>query len=48
MRSRAVSAEDASLKCVDEFCYFGNMIRAGGVPDISSVTRVRNGWKKFR
>ena len=39
---------DVSLECVEEFCYLGNMICAGGGAEASSIVRVRCGWKKFR
>ena len=39
---------DKSLECVDEFCYLGDMISAGGGAEASSVARIRSGWKKYR
>lgn len=39
---------DMSLECVDEFCYLGDMISAGGGAEAGSVARIRSGWKKFR
>ena len=37
-----------SFDCVEEFCYLGDVICAGGGAGASSVARVRSGWKKFR
>ena len=50
MRGRRERIELAgdSISCVEEFCYLGDMICAGGGAEASSVARVRNGWKKFR
>ena len=33
---------------VDQFCYLGDMISAGGGAEASLVSQVRSGWKKFR
>ena len=37
----------SNLEVVDKFCYLGDMLDAGGGAESSTVTRVRNGWKKF-
>ena len=37
-----------SFDCVDEFCYLGDMISAGGGAGASSLARTGSGWKKFR
>ena len=38
----------SNLEVVDKFCYLGDMLDAGGGAKSSTVTRVRNGWEKFR
>lgn len=47
-RCERVELADESFSCVEEFCYLGDMICAGGGAAASSVARVRSGWKKFR
>ena len=39
---------NSSYKAVQQFCYFSDMLSAGGGAEASSVTRTRCGWKKFR
>ena len=41
-------AEDATLECVNKFCYLGDMIGAGGGAEEASRNRVRCAWSKFR
>jgi len=43
-----IDAGGGYLKCVDDFCYLGDMIEAGGGGEASIIMRVRCGWKKFR
>ena len=38
----------SNLEVVDKFCYLGGMLDAGGGAESSTVTRARNGWKKFK
>ena len=40
--------QDVKFECVEEFCYLGDMIGAGGGAGEASRTRVRCAWKKFR
>lgn len=35
-------------ECVEEFCYLGDMMSAGGGTGASSVARIRSGCKSFR
>jgi len=47
-RKQSVSLEqNVELECVDEFCYLGDMIGAGGGAGDASRVRVRCAWKKF-
>jgi len=36
------------LECVEKFCYFGDLIGAGGGAEEASRERVRCAWAKFR
>ena len=47
-RQERIELAGESFSCVEEFCYLGDMICAGGGAEASSVARVRSGWKKFR
>ena len=33
---------------VNQFCYLGNIISAGGEAEASTIARIRSGWKSFR
>ena len=33
---------------VNQFCYLGDMISAGGGTEVSTIACVRSGWKSFR
>ena len=33
---------------VNQFCYLGDMLNAGGGAEASTIARVRSAWKKFR
>jgi len=46
-RMERINVRDATLECVDEFCYLGDMIGARSGVEASSMMRVRCGWKKF-
>ncbi len=46
-RCEKVEFSDVSLECMDEFCYLGDKLSAGGGAEACSVARVRSGWKKF-
>jgi hypothetical protein len=39
---------DEKLECVENFCYLGDMIGAGGGAEEASRARVRCAWAKFR
>ena len=39
---------DSSYEAVQQFCYLGDMLSAGGGAEASSVTRTRCAWEKFR
>ena len=39
---------NSSHEAVQQFCYLGDMLSAGGGAEASSVTRTRCAWKKFR
>ena len=45
---RKVDIDGNEYEVVDQFCYLGDMLSAGGGAEASSVCRVRSGWKKFR
>lgn len=47
-RRERVELAGESFSCVEEFCYLGDMISAGGGAEASSVARIRSGWRKFR
>ena len=38
---------NSSYEAVQQFCYLGDMLSAGGGAEASSVTRTRCAWKKF-
>ena len=40
--------EGQNLECVEEFCYLGDMIGAGGGAGAAARARVRCAWSKFR
>jgi hypothetical protein len=42
-----VMADGTSFELVDQFCYLGDMVGAGGGASDASRARVRCGWKKF-
>ena len=39
--------EVESFETVEKFCYFGDMLSAGGGADTAISTRISCGWKKF-
>jgi len=41
LRIERIDVGDATLECVDEFCYLGDMIGAGGGAVASSTVKVR-------
>jgi len=43
-----IDVGDATLECVDEFCYLGDIIGVRGGAEASSIMRIRCDWKKFR
>ena len=46
--AKKVRLGNSDYEVVDQFCYLGDMLSAGGGAEASSVMRVRSGWKKFR
>ena len=48
IRQDRLELADVSLKSVEEFCYLGDIISAGGGTEASSIARLKSGWKKFR
>jgi hypothetical protein len=42
-----VLEDNVSFELVDQFCYLGDMIGAGGGAGDASRARVRSRWKKF-
>ena len=47
-RITSVKLKGTEYEAVDQFCYLGDMLSAGGGAEASTVARVRSGWKKFR
>ena len=45
---KSVELNGTEYEVVDQFCYLGDMLSAGGGAEASTVARVRSGWKKFR
>ena len=39
--------EGEECKVLDEFCYLGDMLSAGGGADAAVVTKIGCAWKKF-
>ena len=44
----SVTLAGCNLEVVENFCYLGDMLEAGGGAEASSVTQVQCGWKKCR
>ena len=42
-----IAIGNSSYEAVQQFCYLGDMLSAGGGAEASSVTRTRCAWKKF-
>ena len=45
---KKIKLGNGDYEVVDQFCYLGDMLSAGGGAEASSVMLVRSGWKKFR
>ena len=45
---KAVELDGNKYEGVNQFCYLGDMISAGGGAEASTFTHVRFGWKSFR
>jgi len=47
---QGTSVSDAmdQYDCVDQFCYLGDMIGAGGGSEEASIARVKLAWRSFR
>ena len=45
---KKVELNGTEYEVVNQFCYLGDMLSAGGGAEASTVARVRSGWKKFR
>ena len=43
-----ITIGDSAYDVVNQFCYLGDMLSAGGGAEASSLTRSRCAWKKFR
>lgn len=46
--SKNVEVDGVEYEVVNQFCYLGDMLSAGGGAEASSIARIRSGWKKFR
>ena len=46
--AKMIKLGNSDYEVVDQFCYLGDMLSAGGGAQASSIMRVRSGWKKFR
>jgi len=47
--SLGAESADLQLKCIGKFCYFGDVVGAGGGAEDSSRARaMRSAWSKFR
>ena len=45
---KEVLVDDEKLEAVQEFCYLGDMLFAGGGCELAAVTRCKYAWGKFR
>ena len=45
---KAVELDGNKYEVVNQFCCLGDMIRADGAVEASTIVRVRSGWKSFR
>ena len=45
---KAVELDGNKYEVVNQFCYLGDMISAGGGAEASTITPVKSGWKSFR
>ena len=43
-----LEVDGEELQVVDSFCYLGDSLSAGGGCEVSSITRIRAAWGKFR
>ena len=48
LREKTVTLGGNNFDVVNQFCYLGDMLGAGGGAETSTVARIRSGWKKFR
>ena len=46
--SCGVELDRNKYEVVNQFCYLGDIISAGGKAEASTIARVRSGWKSFR
>ena len=47
-QSLEVEVGNEKLEVVPEFCYFGDMLSAGGGCELAAITRCKCAWGKFR
>ena len=45
---REVQVGSDKLQVVDSFCYLGDMLSAAGGCELSTTTRMKTAWKKFK
>ena len=45
---KKISLDGVEYDVVDQFCYLGDMLSAGGGAEACTIARIRSGWKKFR
>ena len=48
VKKRRISSLGTAHEAVQQLCYLGDMLSAGGGAEATSVTRTRCAWKKFR
>ena len=46
--NKKILLDSIEYDVVDQFCYLGDMLSAGGGAEASTVARVKSAWKKFR
>ena len=46
--SEYLMVDGETYECVNSICYLGDTLDGDGGVDLASITRIRNGWIKFR
>ena len=46
--NKKILLDSIEYEVVDQFCYLGDMLSAGGGAEASTIARVKSAWKKFR